>query len=879
MAKFQNVTIGFNQLNKMSVPDRFEVASADKSVLTNLTPEQYSRLFPGYYKNILSKGVTEKSVTQATTQGAGRGGTSETPSVASGGRVSGAGRPSSSGAETGRAIAEGRVKSNALQQILKKNGIGSSDPASMTELQRNQKDVFEKLKKGSISADDASVGFMKEISTEKLKSAGIERVQISGDKFEYRMMPTKASTMSDEEIEKNLKSSGAGNFSARERATLDFISKREGSKDPNTIFGDSKTGGNGQYSKALGLDKRPLTDMSILEVLDMQKKLTRLTAANGVANGIGTSAVGSGQMIRSTLLTNLRNLGIPEKDWNTIKFDKNLQERLTLQNFKTSKIGDPNADPSTWNLYRLGGQYESLDTSKGFKPMSEHEKMLISNASSQKGITGPITPELVAKERDNIIRQEISERQSAFAKSLVPDFPQGLDQRYKADYAKLDDKQKYTLYEYIQKNGVANLNGKVSATSTSAPMENSPLTGAAKELQGDQATVRRGNIDPRLKGILDGASSAAGIEVDVFSGGQMSIAEAKKAGAVKKGNKWYLNGEPVRTGSTRHDDGLAADVRLYVRDSEGKRRQLNPQNPEDEQLYRKFVVESRKRGATGYGAGPGYMSGTDMHVDIARQGYWGTKESAEGAYPWLAPSIAQGDVELKKQRLAQAAEPKVEPKVEQAKISRTPEYLKEKVDVETVEARPSGPKVEAPPKLQAQASPENPGDIRRLPQTQVAEATPVEVKAEGGAVSVNADEIKALPIQGLKGDNAIVADKNSNPLFTMNTKQESARYDPRTSQVMVEPISQTNPDSLMNPEQTQPQSVSSTQPVEQSSRGTDLTTDIAKAQPNYTVAQGMSLTANPVHCPSFARAIAASNMMKTSDIFGGHFDWGASNLA
>lgn len=176
-----------------------------------------------------------------------------------------------------------------------------------------------------------------------------------------------------------------GNFSPREKATLDFISKREGSKNQDIIFGDiGNKPGTGKYSRALGLDKRPLSDHSIAEVITLQKKLTAITGADGVAGGVGTSAVGTGQMIRGTLIGNLRSLGIPEEDWDKIKFDETLQKRLTLENFRTSGIGNPNGDPRQWNHTVLGKQYESLDTSKGFNAMSSDEMDSIIKASPER---------------------------------------------------------------------------------------------------------------------------------------------------------------------------------------------------------------------------------------------------------------------------------------------------------------------------------------------------------------------------------------------------------------------------------------------------------------------------------------------------------------
>lgn len=188
----------------------------------------------------------------------------------------------------------------------------------------------------------------------------------------------------------------AGVFTPREREVLNFISRREGSTDPNTIFGGER------YKAALGLDKRPLTERTVSEVLnDIMPKLRELSQADGFGKNnkgkvVGTSAVGTGQMIEGTLKANLTALGIPEKEWGNIKFDKTLQEKLTLQNFKSSGIGDPNASPNTWDMTKLGEQYESLNVSRGFKPMSKEEMQRIATAS----------PELLPKDTAALMKKD-----------------------------------------------------------------------------------------------------------------------------------------------------------------------------------------------------------------------------------------------------------------------------------------------------------------------------------------------------------------------------------------------------------------------------------------------------------------------------------------
>ena len=116
--------------------------------------------------------------------------------------------------------------------------------------------------------------------------------------------------------------------------------------------------------------------------------------------------------------------------------------------------------------------------------------------------------------------------------------------------------------------------------------------------------TRDQDITARMRSILENAGTNAGVDVRVTSGGQPS------------------NGvEGVsRTGSHRHDDGRAADVQLI---SNG--RTLNVNNPADLPVIQNFINETKLAGATGFGAGNGYMGDNTFHIDHAYSGlsYWG----------------------------------------------------------------------------------------------------------------------------------------------------------------------------------------------------------------------------------------------------------------
>ena len=185
--------------------------------------------------------------------------------------------------------------------------------------------------------------------------------------------------------------------------------------------------------------------------------------------------------------------------------------------------------------------------------------------------------------------------------------------------------------------------------------------------------------------------------------------------------------------------------------------------------------------------------------------------------------------------------------------------------------------------------------------------------ATGGAKEVDTKEITAYPIGPLKGDNSVVVDDEKKPLFTMNTDKESAHYDPVDKTVSVrpldekknildkkplvgkaipvlayggevdlqasaqgEPVSKVDSDGLAatpeapdadgaGPEPTSSNAGAMAQSMARGSSGDSLAS-ISETLKN--------MSANPITCPSFGRALAASNFKKSGD----HYDGGATNV-
>jgi hypothetical protein len=143
----------------------------------------------------------------------------------------------------------------------------------------------------------------------------------------------------------------------------------------------------------------------------------------------------------------------------------------------------------------------------------------------------------------------------------------------------------------------------------------------AKLVEDTAHATRKLPIAKKLREILVAAADDAGIDlVRVISGGQP-----------KKGQPGS------RVGSTRHDEGNAADLELEVA---GKK--LSFLVPEQLSYFENFVSAAAKRGATGLGAGKTYMGEHRIHVGFGKQLVWGAGGKSANAPAWLKAAAARG---------------------------------------------------------------------------------------------------------------------------------------------------------------------------------------------------------------------------------------------
>lgn len=128
-------------------------------------------------------------------------------------------------------------------------------------------------------------------------------------------------------------------------------------------------------------------------------------------------------------------------------------------------------------------------------------------------------------------------------------------------------------------------------------------------------------IAETLRAVLVQACGGLGVDrVRVVSGGQC------RKGACSK-----------RTGSTRHDLGLAADLQLWAAG-----RPLRFTTATDLPVFEAFVANCAALGAEGFGAGIGYMGPDTIHVGYGGRAVWGENGAGVNAPEWLRKAAQAG---------------------------------------------------------------------------------------------------------------------------------------------------------------------------------------------------------------------------------------------
>ena len=153
----------------------------------------------------------------------------------------------------------------------------------------------------------------------------------------------------------------------------------------------------------------------------------------------------------------------------------------------------------------------------------------------------------------------------------------------------------------------------------------------------NSGAIRNLPLSPKMVSALEFLPEL-GVTMEVFSGGQPA-----------KGHPFLGK----RVGSTRHDNGNAADVFF----SKGGRR-LDWNNSADIPIYQEIVRRAKAAGLTGFGAGPGYMRPGSMHIGYGTPTVWGDGGSSANAPAWLRDAYYGAGPTKAKAAFAVAQDPK-----------------------------------------------------------------------------------------------------------------------------------------------------------------------------------------------------------------------------
>lgn len=153
-----------------------------------------------------------------------------------------------------------------------------------------------------------------------------------------------------------------------------------------------------------------------------------------------------------------------------------------------------------------------------------------------------------------------------------------------------------------------------------------PVDGVGGVDQRQGGGIRRQAITDELRDQLAKAAKDAAVNAEVYSGGQ---------------DEHGRN----RTGSHRHDGGRSADVRLYTVGPNGQRRYLSMNDPADRKVMEGFIRGTVRNGATGVGAGPGYMGEHGIHIGGGPSMAWGAGGRSANAPDWVRRAHRDGTVD------------------------------------------------------------------------------------------------------------------------------------------------------------------------------------------------------------------------------------------
>ena len=728
-----------------------------------------------------------------------------------------------------RLITGAKGKPSWVKRIEEETGKTISDPSAKIQLSDAKKSLLKEMESTGIKADDPRADFLGKLSDDDLKKAGIikqtdnqgntvfRRAEISQAEIQAEMQASAGVT--------KVISAGHGQPTVVEYSD-GRIEKRSGDRAwRNNNPGNIEYGDFAKSMGAIGSDGR----FAIFPTPEMGRD-----AKN---NLLFESHKYKGLSIEKAMESYA-----PPSENDTNAYIKRITDALGL--------------PKNTNLSNLTLDQRKifLDAIQKMEGRSTGKVEVLREGLGLANVQQP-TEEQLAE-----IVKKVRERQEGVVAKVteVPQLPNGVEPGVVTYFNTLTDKQKQDFYNALVQQGGGTSPEQISEGTKRINevyrRNPSQITSASPNLLGsvgqDAGTIVRQNLEgkirdkpivPKLQYSIEEAVRSVygpGYNVEVYSGGQ---------------------DDRKRTGSTRHDKGNAADI--YITTPDGRRLSREEQLP--------LAQYWKHKGYGGIGLG---MPNGGMHLDIAAQGQWGYYGSSAKA-THLTPT----------EQAALDAVNRGGFNINEILNDSSYSEFSNKIDAALIQAKREGREMsyaEAAESVRKNIEMAKANERVKQAQTEAqTEAPAIGVNADGGRENINSDEIKAMPIKSLKGDNSVVVDKSNNPLFTMNTKEEQAIYNPKTRQVDVQPLNKTNPDTLGEKQTTEKLSDTENTTLKENQPPLVMPQSAMPQSNMRSSDTSLTITDDIFKDPSFKRAIAKTRFVDTGDAaLGGHFGMANADL-
>jgi len=363
---------------------------------------------------------------------------------------------------------------------------------------------------------------------------------------------------------------------------------------------------------------RPITQMSVQEVNNWQFS---------IRNNVTSTAAGAYQIISTTLKGLIDSGACSGSD----RFDAATQDRLALSLLnRRGMSGWKEGQTSDEQFgYKMAQEWASMPVMITGVKLSSGTSTNVNNAYYGGVATNPSNARRPASFiKDALVRSKSGETQEneETEATLTGEELEALGFEGGDPYANLSTRSTFTTPGYVGGTG----------------------TERVRQRQIGQNKFRSLPVQQQLIDILNNAANATGCYVHISSGGQMSASDwqaypaSRRSGSV--GGKCWVReraGGPLvkaRTGSRRHDSGMAADLQIsrdpspttnnFVSYNFNNLPNLNGSNDRrsaDNILWDKFISNAFYYGMRGFGFR--YMGATTIHLDTL-----GAYIRAEGRY-------------------------------------------------------------------------------------------------------------------------------------------------------------------------------------------------------------------------------------------------------